>query len=172
MMILILGGSGSGKSLFAENEAKKCGGPLYYVATMRPYGEEARKRIERHRRQRAEKGFTTVECYTRPDLLPWSGTETVLLECMSNLLANEMYDNASFRTEDFLRQISELERKVKVLYAVSNDISSDGRKYDDFTERYRKTMGVLNRALAERAAEVTEVVFGIPVRKKKQGEIG
>ncbi len=171
MMIFILGGSGSGKSLFAEEAARKNGAPLYYVATMRPYGEEAQQRIARHRKQRTQKGFTTVECYTRPDLLCWNGTETVLLECMSNLLLNEMTENENFSETEFLQQIAALERKVKTLYLVSNDISSDGCVYDAFTERYRKIMGNVNRALALTAAEVVEVVFGIPVRKNKQGEI-
>ena len=67
MLILITGGSGSGKSEYAENTAKelaeKEGLSLYYIATMKPFGEEGRRRVERHHRLREGKGFETVECY-------------------------------------------------------------------------------------------------------------
>ena len=67
MLILVTGGSGSGKSEYAENTAvalaEKEGLPLYYVATMKPYGEEGRRRVARHRRLRAGKGFETIECF-------------------------------------------------------------------------------------------------------------
>lgn len=64
MFILVTGGSGSGKSEFAENIAMKLGGKMLYVATMKPYDDECLKRIERHRKMRDGKGFRTVECYT------------------------------------------------------------------------------------------------------------
>ena len=38
--------------------------PLIYVATMMPYTEETKKKIERHHRLRAGKGFRTIEKYT------------------------------------------------------------------------------------------------------------
>ena len=50
MFILVTGGSGSGKSEFAENIAMKLGGKMLYVATMKPYDDECLKRIERHRK--------------------------------------------------------------------------------------------------------------------------
>lgn len=98
-MIVVMGVSGSGKSEYAENRAAALagGGPLYYVAAMEPYGEEAARRIRRHRSLRAGKGFTTLECYRDiakvPDMIGASRCReaTVLVECMSNLLANEMF---------------------------------------------------------------------------------
>lgn len=98
-MIVVTGVSGSGKSEYAENRAAALagGGPLYYVAAMEPYGEEAARRIRRHRSLRAGKGFTTLECYRDiarvPDMIGASRCReaTVLVECMSNLLANEMF---------------------------------------------------------------------------------
>ena len=61
MLILVTGGSGSGKSEYAENTAvslaEEKGLPLYYIAAMRPFGEEGRRRVERHRRLRAGKGL-------------------------------------------------------------------------------------------------------------------
>ena len=64
MMILVTGGSGSGKSAYAEELAVSlttAGGQRYYLATMQPFGEEGRRRIERHKKLREGKGFLTIE---------------------------------------------------------------------------------------------------------------
>ena len=43
------------------------------------------------RKMRREKCFTTIECYTGVKNLEISSDSDILLECMSNLTANEMY---------------------------------------------------------------------------------
>ena len=69
MLYIVTGGSGSGKSEYAEQIAVQCrngnGGTLWYLATMRIWDDEGRKRVERHRRMRAAKGFETIERYLR-----------------------------------------------------------------------------------------------------------
>ena len=92
MMILVTGGSGSGKSAFAEDCVVACGEmPRVYIATMYPFDEESRKRVKRHRDMRFGKGFDTVECYTGLSEVRVPKGCTVLLECMSNLVANEIF---------------------------------------------------------------------------------
>ena len=50
MMHLITGGSGSGKSAYAERQVMEAGEKKrIYVATMMPYGEEGKMRVKRHR---------------------------------------------------------------------------------------------------------------------------
>ena len=63
MIALVIGGSGSGKSAYAEQMAVKAAGngSLYYVATMQVYDEEGKKKVERHQKMRAGKGFLTIE---------------------------------------------------------------------------------------------------------------
>ena len=69
MMVVVTGASGSGKSEYAEGVAVKLAGKgdLYYLATMRVYGEEGVRRVERHRKLRAGKGFQTAECPVKVD---------------------------------------------------------------------------------------------------------
>lgn len=101
MLYLVTGGSGSGKSEYAEELIcnlcrKKGGGEKYYIATMIPYGEETKKKIARHRELRKEKAFLTKECFldlktfVQEEMLP--KRRFVLLECMSNLVANELFE--------------------------------------------------------------------------------
>lgn len=97
MLYLITGGSGSGKSEYAEKLAadlhhRKKNGFLYYVATMYPAKDgESQRRIRRHRDMREGKGFETVECSSQLERIKAGSEDVLLLECMSNLLANEMY---------------------------------------------------------------------------------
>ena len=57
----MLGGSACGKSGWAEDLACRLGGPLIYLATMEPWGQEGAERIARHRKARVGKGFSTLE---------------------------------------------------------------------------------------------------------------
>lgn len=100
MLHMVYGGSASGKSSYAESFALSLQGDgrLLYIATMYPYkwntteiDPEMMQRIERHRAMRADKGFDTVECYRHVEHIMAKRQDVLLLECMSNLLANEMY---------------------------------------------------------------------------------
>ena len=92
MMILVTGGSGSGKSSFAEDCIVSFGNARrIYIATMYPFDEESKKRVKRHQAMRQGKGFDTLECYTGLVRAAIPEGSTVLLECMSNLVANEMF---------------------------------------------------------------------------------
>ena len=56
----------------------------FYVATMEVYGEEGRRKVERHRKMRAGKGFVTIERSRELGGLriPEHGKNAVLLECV------------------------------------------------------------------------------------------
>ena len=170
MMILVTGGSGSGKSAYAEDRVLSLGdGRRIYIATMYPFDLESKRRIDRHRRMRAGKGFETVERYTNLKELVLPKDSTVLLECMSNLAANEMFneDGAKENTVDEIMEgIRLLKDHVKNLVVVTNEIFSEVSSYEGETGMYRIYLGEINRRMAEMADEVYEVVYGIPVLVK------
>lgn len=96
MMYLIIGGSGSGKSAYAEELlfSLSDAGKKYYIATMQVCDEESRRRVQKHRKQREGKRFDTIEqpvhvsgALTQMD----AGKKSAMLECVSNLVANEMF---------------------------------------------------------------------------------
>jgi adenosylcobinamide kinase/adenosylcobinamide-phosphate guanylyltransferase len=182
MFHIVTGASACGKSEYAENLAVKCfhkaayekrTGRLYYVATMKPYGDEAKKRIERHRKLRAGKGFETIEVYTNLDeffskRINVHTGDVFLIECMSNLLANEIYEpegGLKNIIDDIVSPIVRLSKAAGGVIVVSNDVFSDGRHFTgeyEETEKYCRLLGNLNIMLAEYADTVTEVVCGIP----------
>lgn len=173
MMTLIIGGSGSGKSAYAENymnsiseDRKK-----YYIATMQIYDEEGKRKVERHRMLRGGKGFSTIEqpldIGNAAEKLE-DGDKTALLECISNLTANEMFLEEVPGTEEVITEkiiggIAVLNRELTHLVIVSNNVFEDGNVYDKTTMAYIRAMGRINQKLAEMADEVVEVVVGIPI---------
>ena len=178
MLYVVTGVSGSGKSEYAENLAVQLAGgkPLYYVATMEPYGPEGQARIARHHKLRAGKGFETIECYRNiAQITDRIGEDrmkeaTVLLECMSNLLANEMFDETDAAngdlTDKLLSGMSCISRQCKHLIVVTNEVFSDGLLYDEETLEYIRALADINCRMATMAELVTEVVCGIPVNIK------
>lgn len=91
MFILITGGCKNGKSLMAEKILTAYNVPRFYIATMEPFGSEAKETIARHRKIREGKNFNTIEKYTDISEIKLPQNSAVLLECMCNLCANEMF---------------------------------------------------------------------------------
>ncbi len=170
MMHLVTGASASGKSAYAEDllvlakSAEK-----YYIATMRPWGAEGAARVKKHRAMREGKAFQTIEAFHTLDDLRLPEKGSLMLECMSNLLANEQFELGGTDEEilDRIQQgIQNLKEQTDDLIIVTNEIFSDGCRYDAETVRYIRLLGNLNIRMAEEADAVTEVVYGIPIRRK------
>lgn len=210
MFHLITGGSGSGKSEYAESEVERLAHlteseEKYYIATMFPYGEETLQKIQRHQQMRTGKGFVTLECYT--DLYRLAASDpfsragqtegqderqnghvsgnrksrkhtVVLLECMSNLLANECYMESGAKARE-LDPVAEIEKGMEALLeccehvvVVTNEVFSDIPVESREMKIYLEYLGRINQWMAKRADQVTEVVYGIPLKREISGENG
>lgn len=169
MLILVSGGSASGKSEFAEGLVTSSGlEKRIYLATMQVWDAESVRRVERHRQMRAGKGFETVECPTGlADAVLPTGC-AVLLEDLSNLCANEYFspDGKDDALERVLSGIYKAAEQAELLVVVTNELFSDGMDYDPVTLDYLSVLGELNRRVAALAGQVYEVVCSIPVAWK------
>ena len=168
MIVLVTGGSGSGKSAFAEDLSLdlSLSAPRIYLATMRVWEDEGKKRVLRHRRLRETKGFTTLELTENIARAALSGGETVLLEDLPNLVLNEFYGGEEGCGNRVLSGIRDLALRAENLVIVTNEIGSDGFRYQEETERYLKIFFSVNNQASELSDQVYEVVYGIPVRVK------
>lgn len=196
MIVLVLGTPDSGKSKIAEdivmrlaaglditgspaeeggrNESGRLAAPAgmdkLYIATMIPFGEEGDRRIEKHRNMRAGKGFLTVEKYTEVDSLIGEITDLdrkcCLLECMSNLVGNEMHDprNLSLSDEELEKLITEqvlaLGKSCGHLVVVANRFLTEDAGYDDETRRYVRIADRVNEILKAGADKTCELAEG------------
>lgn len=193
MITLVTGGSGSGKSAYAESLLSSCEGIRYYIATMQIYDAEGEKKVERHRKLRAGKRFLTIESpmnvgkiqfacagkaeqaqYRQEAEMKVQGNaekKSALLECMSNLTANEMFTKDGIKSAEevvgkIVSEMQTLSQKLDNLVIVTNNVFEDGVIYDAGTMEYLKALGRINAALARLADRVAEVVVGIPVELK------
>ncbi len=174
-IVLVLGGSASGKSHFAE-EIAQIGEKKYYLATMEKpkegsaHFDEIKGRIMRHQENRAGKGFITLEIErdieARLEEAVKGTADVILLESLSDFLSNEM-----FRGEDVISEkeceekifsaINALSKRSKRLVIVSDQIFSDGIAYEGATRSYMRCLAKLHRMIALNASRVFEVYYGI-----------
>ena len=139
---------------------------------MRPFGPEAAARIEKHRAQRAGRGFETVECYVNLLSAPVPPDAAVLLEDVGNLCANELFDpegSGDGAADAILCGVEALRRRCRALVIVSNEAASGGADYLGDTRKYLRVLGEVNRRLAALSDAVCEVVCGIADYYKGEG---
>lgn len=179
MLTFIIGGSGSGKSGYAEQYISEIaqGCKTYYLATMQVFDKEGQEKIRRHREQRRGKGFHTIEqpinieeALAKMDLqMQESGSsKAILLECLSNLTANEMFMNEGVKdrhavVEKIISGLWQLNQGAEHLVIVSNNVFEDGIQYEETTMEYIRALGKIHEKLVKLADVVIEVVVGIPV---------
>ena len=144
MIILVIGRPDSGKSLIAEDIV--CGlsdKKRYYLATMLIYDKAGIERIKKHRSQREGKNFVTIEVPYRIDraldMIDEPDNSAVLLECIANLVGNEM-----------------LAGNVKDLVIVTNKYTKD-ENCDEMTRLYIDLIDMLNEKLMELADRIVDV---------------
>ncbi|MCR4963871.1 MAG: bifunctional adenosylcobinamide kinase/adenosylcobinamide-phosphate guanylyltransferase [Firmicutes bacterium] len=162
MLILIKGANSSGKSLYAEKLASRIRqGDLYYVATMNPYGEEGQARIAKHRKQRQGLGFRTVEKLYDIDQIAVTPDSLVLLEDVSNLLANILFREQPGDWQNAFGEIMALSEKCRHFIVVTIDeLSEEG--FSGETKGYIQDLNRLNRRLQDCAAMVVQMKNGEP----------
>ncbi len=186
MRVLVTGGSASGKSAFAEEVACSFAGPHIYFATMRPFGEDGRRRIARHRELRRDRDFLTVECYERYDALRLSDAlgqdvagATLLVECVGNIVANIQFGNELLPTgltcdafvdalaDKVTRGILSLAAQCANIVVVTNEVGSDGIHYPKETQAYIRALGAANCRLTAQFDAVYEVAAACPFALKQ-----
>ncbi len=181
MVTLIMGGSGSGKSAYAEEYISRISGDCrkYYIATMLVFDREAQAKVRKHQRMRMGRGFWTIEQQVTIDgalhkmEAAYQKESAALLECISNLTANEMFSGKEVKggretAEKVIHGVERLKEGLKHLVIVTNNVFEDGIIYDDTTTEYIRAMGSINRKLADMADQVIEVVVGIPIVVKDE----
>ncbi len=178
-LILVTGGSRSGKSDYARLLAEALPGPRVFVATCPVVDDETAERIRRHRLERAESLWDTVEEPLHPAVTIRESTRynVLLIDCLTLWINNILYhalqsgtnineDDISARAAELVHACAETQGTIII---VTNEVGCGIVPEDKITRLYRDLVGRCNRLIARHADEVTLVSCGIPLHLKRRG---
>jgi adenosylcobinamide kinase / adenosylcobinamide-phosphate guanylyltransferase len=164
MIVLIGGGSRSGKSRYALEYAKRTEGPRAFIATAEALDEEMRSRVLAHRTERGDEFATIEEPLELVAALP-DGYRTVVVDCLtlwiSNLMAaaRDVYGEA----EALLDRAAE---SAATVILVTNEVGCGIVPENAVARQFRDAAGHVNQRAAARSAEAWWMAFGVPLRLK------
>ncbi len=189
-LTFICGGVRSGKSAYAEkclvDEAQQNGGRLVYIASGTSTDLEMQERIFKHRHDRANQYWTTLEQPVQLEgVLPFiQQGDYVLWDCLTTWLANELYMGWELGTP-CIKQPGCMEQKAMQLYEtldtmlvevahlviVSNEVLDELPSNEEETNVYSQWIGRIHQKLVAKADTAIEMDYGIVTywKNKRQG---
>ena len=166
-IILITGGSRSGKSSYAEKLALSLSTTPVYLATAHIWDEEFRERVRRHQERRGPQ-WTNIEEEKQLSRHDLTG-RVVVVDCLTLWATNFFFDLDS----DVDRALGELKAEFDRLTAqdatfllVTNEIGMGGTSENTLQRKFTDLQGWMNQYAAAAADEVVLMVSGIPVKIK------
>lgn len=173
---LVLGGTRSGKSAFAEELAKKWGERVTYIATAACLDQEMERRIAKHRAVRPAH-WTTVEAthgVAQVVKQVTADSQVVLLDCLTLLVSNLLFQEENLADQEIESRVLEEIRGLAVaaknspcpVIIVSSEVGLGLVPENQLGRLYRDILGKANQIVAEEAAHVYLVIAGIPVELK------
>jgi adenosylcobinamide kinase / adenosylcobinamide-phosphate guanylyltransferase len=175
-LTFVTGGSGSGKSRFAERLVAGQNREVVYVATCRTdalQGDaELQERIHKHRIQRPA-AWETIE--NEMDLIALASRcagRVVLLDCLTLWLSDAMGEGTQNPTivERLETGLQAMQDASIDLVIVSNEIGCGIVPLGQGLRQYRDLVGLANQCVAARSNDVYWVVAGIPIQLKHKGK--
>jgi len=164
-IVLIGGGSRSGKTRQALEMARARGGRLAYLATAQALDDEMRERIAAHQRDRGA-GFTTIE---EPIALPAAiercaaRFDAIVVDCLTLWLSNLILAGMEIPVTPL---IAASRRSAALALLVTNEVGCGIVPENALGRRFRDEAGRLNQRVAEAAQEVYWMIFGCALRVK------
>ena len=169
-LILITGGSRSGKSAHAQQMAESLPGPRGFLATCPVIDAEMERRVEAHRQARLGKGWATIEepvavaaAIRRASQLP-----VLLVDCLTLWVNNLMYEaerrGEALTEESISGHCRELARASRehggTIIFVTNEVGMGIVPDNPCARHYRDLAGRANQDLAHECDQVVLVVCG------------
>ena len=176
-LILVLGGTRSGKSTFGLNAATRLAGEagrVWFLATAWPGDPELDDRIARHQAARPatwptiEVGLDLAAALARTD-----PDEVVLIDgltlWLSGILGDETPDIDTILDGPFAAGLGAIADRPGPVIVVSDEIGSGIVPMHAGARAYRDLVGIAHQRLASHADEVYLLVAGLPVTLKGSG---
>ncbi len=175
-IVLVTGGCRSGKSRYAQQLAESLPGRRAYVATCPVQDDEMRRRVDAHRRDRAGRGWETIEEPLHLNTtLRDADHDVLLVDCLtlwvSNLMLRGEQTGADVDELDIETHAKELMNLCRgrggTVVMVTNEVGMGIVPDNALARRYRDLVGRLNQTVAREADDVTLVACGLPIHLKE-----
>ncbi|MDR0362123.1 MAG: bifunctional adenosylcobinamide kinase/adenosylcobinamide-phosphate guanylyltransferase [Planctomycetota bacterium] len=175
-LVIVLGGARSGKSAYALRLAETESAPgKTFIATCPVLDDEMRVRVERHRAERAGRGWCTLEeevdlagaIRSTPD------GDVVLVDCLTLWINNIMYRAGAGDLPDE-RDVSGLAASVVdaargrrgLVVMVASEVGLGIVPGSPLSRHFRDLAGRVNQFVAKAADEAVFMAAGLPLRLK------
>lgn len=177
-IVLITGGTRSGKSIFAEQYAASQSDKVAYIATAQVYDEEMQIRVALHRERRPGTWETFEAPYHADQILLEAAkkADVILFDCLtlytSNLLLSDNTPaDREARFQYIMEEIDKLlhssHKSQSTILFVTNEVGMGIVPENALAREYRDIAGIVNQKIAACADEVYLVICGLPVELKK-----
>ena len=164
-IILVTGGSRSGKSAIAEGRTLSLGSPAVYIATAQAFDPEMQERIALHRARRGEEWHTHPEPLDLCEALALTDGSPRLVDCLTLWLTNLILAERDWQAEA-ARLVATLGAQASPVVLVTNEVGAGIVPENRLARLFRDAAGLLNQQVAQVADEVILAVCGLPVKVK------
>ncbi|ABO50431.1 adenosylcobinamide kinase [Desulforamulus reducens MI-1] len=178
-LILVLGGTRSGKSQYAEKIAKIQGQRVLYLATATVNDNEMKRRVRLHQERRPDAWDTREEPIKVTQVINELGDsyDVILLDCLTLWITNLLLENQNIneahlaeKEKQILQEASELalvcSKTNATVIVVSNEVGLSIVPEYPLGRVFRDISGLANQIFAQRASEVYFVAAGLPLSLK------
>lgn len=175
-VVLVTGGSRSGKSNYAQQMAEAMPAPRFFIATCQVCDAEMADRVRKHREARAPGDWRTIEepLDLPAALLTAAGGRVVLVDCLTIWINNLLYEahkqDISLSATDIAASCREALtacRSVEgTIIFVTGEVGMGIIPDNPLARLYRDCVGTCNQLIAAAADQVTLVSCGLPLHLK------
>lgn len=168
-LILVGGGSRSGKSAFALALARRLGKRRLFLATAQPGDAEMRDRIVQHRRERGDDFVTVEEPLEVPEAIGrHADHEVAVLDCLTLWLANLLVKGES--SEAILQRVDRLVDALQSgpphAIVVTNEVGMGIVPESPLGRTFRDLAGLAHQRLSQQADEIYLAILGTVLKIK------
>lgn len=164
-IILVGGGSRSGKSRHSLEIAKRFGPRRGFLATAQAFDDEMRDRIVKHQIERADEFQTFEEPVHIERVLAKVETtlDVLVVDCLTLWLSNIMLGELDLDPGAILNRF---EASALPCILVTNEVGCGIVPENALARQFRDRAGFLNQNALARASEAYYMIFGAPLRLK------
>lgn len=169
MIELILGGSRSGKSSYAEQQASASGKPVIYIATAQANDSQMQARIVCHQHARPQHWKTIEEPLQLAKIIhnQHQKNTCLLVDCLTlwlnNILFNQQGELQEKTFEDETQSLYAVLPQVSGrLILVTNEVGLGGVASNPMARRFTDEAGLLHQKIATLSDRVVLVTAGLP----------